>query len=60
MEISEEVKATEEEQKLQKYTEDSFDNIREVGAGSFGRVFLVKHKITKKEYALKELSKQKL
>jgi len=38
----------------------TFTAIRLLGKGSFGEVFLVQHKATKKHYALKVLSKQKV
>ena len=35
-----------------------FQIIKELGAGSFGRVYLVKHKVTKAEYAIKAIDKR--
>ena len=35
-----------------------FQIIKELGAGSFGHVYLVKHKVTKAEYAIKAIDKR--
>ena len=35
-----------------------FDIIKELGSGSFGNVYLVRHKITKAEYAIKAIDKR--
>ncbi|CAJ0957251.1 unnamed protein product, partial [Mesorhabditis belari] len=37
-----------------------FDFLREVGKGSFGRVFVVRHKVDRKIYAMKVLSKEQI
>ncbi|XP_063963158.1 cAMP-dependent protein kinase catalytic subunit 1-like [Lytechinus pictus] len=39
---------------------DDFDRIRTLGTGSFGRVMLVKHRVTAKYLAMKILDKQKV
>ncbi|CAH8871007.1 unnamed protein product [Trichobilharzia szidati] len=41
-------------------TLDSFDRIKTLGTGSFGRVMLVQHKVSKEYYAMKILDKQKV
>ena len=35
-----------------------FDIIKELGSGSFGNVYLVRHKVTKAEYAIKAIDKR--
>ena len=35
-----------------------FDIIKELGSGSFGNVYLVKHKVTNAEYAIKAIDKR--
>ena len=40
--------------------QDDFDIIKTVGKGSFGRVFMVKKKDTKRVYAMKVLKKEKV
>ena len=35
-----------------------FDIIKELGSGSFGNVYLVQHKVTKAQYALKAIDKR--
>ena len=35
-----------------------FQILKELGAGSFGHVYLVKHKVTKAEYAIKAIDKR--
>ena len=35
-----------------------FECIKELGTGSFGRVYLVYHKITKAKYAIKAINKK--
>ena len=37
---------------------DNYKIIRELGTGSFGRVMLVQHKVTKKQYAIKSIDKR--
>ncbi|XP_069783785.1 cAMP-dependent protein kinase catalytic subunit alpha-like isoform X12 [Narcine bancroftii] len=39
---------------------DDFERTKTLGTGSFGRVMLVKHKVTKEHYAMKILDKQKV
>lgn len=39
---------------------DTFDRIKTLGTGSFGRVMLVQHKATKEYHAMKILDKQKI
>lgn len=39
---------------------DSFEVIRELGSGAFGKVFLVKHKADGNIYAMKALKKKTL
>lgn len=39
---------------------DDFDRIKTLGTGSFGRVMLVQHKVTKDYHAMKILDKQKV
>ena len=36
-----------------------FDILKELGIGTFGRVYLARHKVTKAEYAIKAISKRK-
>jgi len=42
---------------FQKMTFDQLERIVTVGTGTFGRVYLVRHRITKKYYAMKQLKK---
>ena len=35
-----------------------FEILKELGSGSFGNVYLVKHKVTKAEYAIKAIDKR--
>ena len=49
------------------YSKENFSKVlinnffpQELGAGSFGHVYLIKHKITNEEFALKEIDKKKL
>ena len=37
---------------------DDFDFLKDLGKGAYGTVFLVQHKKTKQQFALKELSKE--
>jgi len=39
---------------------DDFDRIKTLGTGSFGRVMLVQHKVSKQYHAMKILDKQKV
>jgi serine/threonine protein kinase len=39
---------------------EDFDVDKKIGNGSFGYVFLAKHKLTGKQFALKQLSKNQL
>mmetsp|Transcript_32648 Transcript_32648/g.23596 ORF Transcript_32648/g.23596 Transcript_32648/m.23596 type:complete len:174 (+) Transcript_32648:135-656(+) len=41
-----------------KISKEDFNNIKVIGRGSFGKVYLVKKKDTKKVYAMKVLSKE--
>ena len=37
-----------------------FEILKELGSGSYGKVYLVKHKQTKAEYAIKVIDKKKM
>jgi serine/threonine protein kinase len=39
---------------------ENFDFIRKLGNGAYGTVYLVEHKKTHMQYAVKELSKEKI
>ena len=52
------VKETQE--KYGKTNKDDFNLLRVIGQGSYGKVFLVKHKTTKVVYAMKVLKKEEL
>ena len=41
-------------------SKDSFEFIKHIGEGAYGKVFLVKKKNTGKLYALKELDKERI
>ena len=42
------------------FLKDSKDNLITIGQGSFGKVFLVKHKQSNNKYAIKVINKEKL